>query len=81
MACAEGNSLRSWALRWWRPCSGRTPPTLRQPGKVQTIGFLGTTTPTIWSANVAAFLERLRELGWIDGRNHRHRIPLDGRAR
>ena len=41
----------------------------QQPGKVQTIGFLGTTTPTIWSANVAAFLERLRELGWIDGRN------------
>ena len=41
----------------------------QQPAKVQTIGFLGATTPTIWSANVAAFLQRLRELGWIDGRN------------
>ena len=41
----------------------------QQPAKLQTIGFLGATTPTIWSANVAAFLQRLRELGWIDGRN------------
>jgi putative ABC transport system substrate-binding protein len=41
----------------------------QQPGRPPTIGFLGTTTPTIWSANVAAFLQRLRELGWIDGRN------------
>ena len=41
----------------------------QQPGKSQTIGFPGATTPTIWSANVAAFLQRLRELGWIDGRN------------
>jgi putative ABC transport system substrate-binding protein len=41
----------------------------QQPGKAQTIGFLGATTPTIWSANLAAFLQRLRELGWIDGRN------------
>ena len=35
----------------------------------KTIGFLGTTTPTIWSANVTAFQNRLRELDWIDGRN------------
>ena len=41
----------------------------QQPGKSPTIGFLGATTPTIWSANVGAFLQRLRELGWIDGRN------------
>ena len=34
-----------------------------------TIGFLGATTPTIWSANVTAFQNRLRELDWIDGRN------------
>jgi putative ABC transport system substrate-binding protein len=33
------------------------------------IGFLGATTPTIWSANVTAFQNRLRELDWIDGRN------------
>jgi putative ABC transport system substrate-binding protein len=41
----------------------------QQPGKLPTIGFLGATTPTAWSAFVAAFLQRLRELGWVDGRN------------
>ena len=41
----------------------------QQPHKSPTIGFLGTTTPTIWSANVAAFQNRLRELDWIDGHN------------
>ena len=41
----------------------------QQPGKSPTIRFLGATTPTIWSAFVGAFLQRLRELGWIDGRN------------
>jgi putative ABC transport system substrate-binding protein len=41
----------------------------QQPDKVPTIGFLGATTPMIWSAYVAAFTLRLRELGWIDGRN------------
>jgi putative ABC transport system substrate-binding protein len=35
--------------------------------KVPIIGFLGATTPAIWSTWVAAFLQRLRELGWIDG--------------
>ena len=41
----------------------------QQPGKRPTIGFLGATTPTIWSAFVSAFLVRLRELGWTDGQN------------
>jgi putative ABC transport system substrate-binding protein len=41
----------------------------QQPGKVPTIGFLGATTPAAWSAFVPAFLQRLRELGWVDGRN------------
>jgi putative ABC transport system substrate-binding protein len=35
--------------------------------KVPIIGFLGATTPSVWSAFVAAFLQRLRELGWIEG--------------
>jgi putative tryptophan/tyrosine transport system substrate-binding protein len=39
----------------------------RQPGRPPTLGFLGTTTPSVWSAFVAAFLQRLSELGWIDG--------------
>lgn len=41
----------------------------QQRGKLPTIGFLGATTPTVWSAFVSAFLQRLRELGWVDGRN------------
>jgi len=40
-----------------------------QTDRLPTVGFLGTTTPTVWSAFVAAFLQRLRELGWIDGKN------------
>ncbi len=38
----------------------------QQPGK--TIGFLGA-TPSVESQRVAAFVERLGELAWIDGRN------------
>src|SRR5262249_52845754 len=34
-----------------------------------TVGFLGATTPSIWSAFVAAFEQRLRELDWINGSN------------
>ena len=41
----------------------------RRPVRVRSIGFLGATTPTIWSANVAAFTGRLRELGWVEGSN------------
>jgi putative ABC transport system substrate-binding protein len=40
----------------------------QQPAKLPTVGFLGTSTPVAWSQWVAAFRERLRELGWIEGR-------------
>src|SRR6516162_8298481 len=40
----------------------------QQAGKLPTIGFLGA-DPSIESKRVAAFVQRLRELGWIDGRN------------
>jgi ABC-type uncharacterized transport system substrate-binding protein len=40
----------------------------QQPGKLPTIGFLGA-APSIESQRVAAFVQRLRELAWIDGRN------------
>jgi putative ABC transport system substrate-binding protein len=40
-----------------------------QPGKPATIGFLGATTPSVWSLFVSAFLQRMRELGWIEGSN------------
>jgi putative ABC transport system substrate-binding protein len=39
----------------------------QQPGKLPMIGFLGATA-SIESQRVAAFVQRLRELGWIDGR-------------
>jgi putative ABC transport system substrate-binding protein len=41
----------------------------QQAAKLPTLGFLGTATPFAWSQRVAAFLQRLRELGWIEGRN------------
>jgi putative tryptophan/tyrosine transport system substrate-binding protein len=40
----------------------------QQAGKIPTIGFLGASTPAAWSARVAAFVGRLRELGWVEGR-------------
>jgi putative ABC transport system substrate-binding protein len=40
----------------------------QQTGKLPTIGFLGNSS-SIESQRVAAFVQRLRELGWIDGRN------------
>jgi putative tryptophan/tyrosine transport system substrate-binding protein len=40
----------------------------QQAGKVATIGFLGA-NPSVESSRVGAFVQRLRELGWIDGRN------------
>ena len=39
----------------------------QQPGKLPTIGVLGSDAPT-WTAWTAAFAERLRQLGWIEGR-------------
>jgi putative tryptophan/tyrosine transport system substrate-binding protein len=41
----------------------------QQVGKLPTIGFLGATTPGGGGQLLAAFVQRLRELGWIDGRN------------
>ena len=39
----------------------------QQPGKLPTIGFLGTASASAWSRWVPAFTQRLRELGWTDG--------------
>jgi putative ABC transport system substrate-binding protein len=41
----------------------------QQPGKLPTIGFLGSSTMSEASLWVFAFVERLRELGWTEGRN------------
>jgi len=40
----------------------------QQVGKLPTIGLLGATTSLVESQRVAAFVQRLRELGWIEGR-------------
>ena len=40
----------------------------QRPTRVPTIGFLGSTSPDMASHWMAAFLKRLRELGWIEGR-------------
>jgi len=40
----------------------------QKTGKVPTIGFLGTTSASTWGPWTAAFVQRLRELGWVEGR-------------
>jgi putative ABC transport system substrate-binding protein len=39
-----------------------------QPSKTPTVGFLGASTPAAPRPWVAAFAQRLRELGWTEGR-------------
>jgi len=40
----------------------------QQPAKLPTIGYLGTAAASAWAPWTAAFVQRLRELGWIEGR-------------
>lgn len=40
-------------------------------GQMPTVGFLGTPAAPIWKSRTAAFVQRLGELGWIDGRTVR----------
>ena len=55
-------TLLGGAFAW--PLAARA----QQAGKLPTIGFLGTTTPSAWSQWVAALVQRLRDFGWIEGR-------------
>ena len=57
-------SLLGGAAAAW-PLAARA----QQAEKVPTIGFLGTTTASAWGPWTAAFVQRLRELGWMEGRN------------
>jgi putative tryptophan/tyrosine transport system substrate-binding protein len=41
----------------------------QQPGKPPTIGFMGSTTSPVAAQWVASFVQRLRELGWLEGRD------------
>jgi putative ABC transport system substrate-binding protein len=40
----------------------------QQPAKLPTIGYLGAATPSTQAQWTAAFVQRLRELGWTEGR-------------
>jgi len=40
----------------------------QQSGKLPTIGFFGSSTPSAMTAWTAAFVHRLHELGWVEGR-------------
>ena len=59
----EFMTLLGGAAAW--PLAARA----QQPVKLPTIGFLGAASASGWSQWVAAFVQRLRELGWIEGRN------------
>jgi putative ABC transport system substrate-binding protein len=41
----------------------------QQSARPPIIGFLGTTTASAWKSWTTTFIERLRELGWIEGSN------------
>src|SRR5207248_1620643 len=48
----------------------------QQVAKVPTIGFLGQLSSSAMSKWTAAFVQRLRELGWVEGRTVCDRVPL-----
>src|SRR6201982_3901990 len=53
----------SAAIAW--PLAARA----QQPTRLPTVGFLGAGSPATADVWVSAFTSRLRELGWIEGRN------------
>jgi hypothetical protein len=57
-------TLLGGAAAMW-PLAGRA----QQPGMLPTIGYLGSATPATQGQWVAAFVQRLRALGWIEGRS------------
>src|SRR5262249_8913738 len=59
LATLVGGSAATWPL-----AAGA-----QQPAMLPTIGFLGSGTPAAHGHWVAAFVQRLRELGWIESRN------------
>src|SRR5262245_7150009 len=58
LLAALGGAAASW------PLSARA----QQSAKLPTIGYLGTAAASAWAPWTAAFVQRLHELGWIDGR-------------
>src|SRR5262245_39709520 len=59
LIAARGGTVLAWPLT----------ALAQQAGKLPTIGYLGPTTPAVASQRTAAFVQRLRDLGWTDGRN------------
>jgi putative ABC transport system substrate-binding protein len=55
-------TLLGGAVAWPLPASAQQTP------KLPTIGFLSPMTASVENQRVAAFVQRLRELGWIEGR-------------
>ena len=58
-----GGAAAAPSLLW--PLGARA----QQAGKLPTIGYLGPTTASVESRRFAAFVQRMRELGWTEGRN------------
>jgi putative ABC transport system substrate-binding protein len=54
-----GGAAVAWPLAAWA----------QQPAKRPTIGLLGPSTALVESQRVAAFVQRLHQLGWIENRN------------
>src|SRR5262245_21515543 len=55
-------TLLSGAAAW--PLAARA----QQAGKLPTIGFLGSSSASDWSPWTAALVQRLQQLGWVEGR-------------
>ena len=48
----------------------------QQPAKVFRIGFLDSSTASGSAVLREAFRQELGKLGWIEGKEHHHRVPI-----
>src|SRR5262249_7094430 len=62
-AADAGAMLLAGAAAW--PLAARA----QQAAKLPTIGLLGAATPSTTSPWITPFVQRLREFGWVEGRN------------
>jgi putative ABC transport system substrate-binding protein len=62
LIAALGGAAAAW------PCVVRA----QQPAKVARIGFLGLGPASAWSSRVEALRAGLRDLGYVEGQEHRH---------
>ena len=71
IALVSGVAAAAWPL----------PARVQQVAKRPTIGFLGTNTPLAQERWTAAFVQRLHELGWIEGQTVTIEYRWGGRTR